>query len=149
MYLTQLIQEINETDLFLHNFKIGIRKEYTIEYVEFVTEQYQKVMGIDISAFVYGSGKRKTALQKHYEKLTDYLKKLKKYAHHIKVCGDDRNSYSKTDNDATFMRIKRDYMGNDQLLPAYNVQLGICDEYIAVMDMKQYASDMELSLIHI
>ena len=41
------------------------------------------------------------------------------------------------------MRIKRDYMGNDQLLPAYNVRLGICDEYIAVMDMKQYASDME------
>ena len=143
MYLTQLIQEINDTDLFFHNFKIGIRKEYTIEYVEFVIEQYQKIMEVDTSAFVYGSGKRKTALQKHYEKLTDYLKKLKKYAHHIKVCGDDRNSYSKTDTDATFMRIKRDYMGNDQLLPAYNVQLGICDEYIAVMDMKQYASDME------
>ena len=143
MYLTQLIQEINDTDLFFHNFKIGIRKEYTIEYVEFVIEQYQKIMEVDTSAFVYGSGKRKTALQKHYEKLTDYLKKLKKYAHHIKVCGDDRNSYSKTDTDATFMRIKKDYMGNDQLLPAYNVQLGICDEYIAVMDMKQYASDME------
>ena len=45
--------------------------------------------------------------------------------------------------DATFMRNKRDYMGNDQLLPAYNVQPGICDEYIAVMDIKQYASDME------
>ena len=28
-------------------------------------------------------------------------------------------SYSKTDHDATFMRLKRDYMGNDQLLPAY------------------------------
>ena len=41
------------------------------------------------------------------------------------------------------MRIKRDYMGNDQLLPAYNVQLGICDEYIAVYDVKQYASDMD------
>ncbi len=143
MYLTQLIQEINETDLLFHNFKIGIRKEYTIEYVEYVVEQYQKIMEVDTSSFVYGSGKRKTIFQKHYEKLADYLKKLKKYAHHIKVCGDDRNSYSKTDNDATFMRIKRDYMGNDQLLPAYNVQLGICDEYIAVMDMKQYASDME------
>lgn len=34
-------------------------------------------------------------------------------------------------------------MGNDQLLPAYNLQLGICDEYIAVMDVKQYASDMD------
>lgn len=41
------------------------------------------------------------------------------------------------------MRVKQDYMGNDQLLPSYNVQIGICDEYIAVMDVKQFASDME------
>ena len=143
MYLTHLIQEINDKDLFFHNFKIGIRKEYTIEYVEYILIQYQITMNIDTSTFVYGSGKRKTIEQKHYEKIAEYLKKLKSYAHHIKVCGDERNSYSKTDNDATFMRIKRDYMGNDQLLPAYNVQLGICDEYIAVMDVKQYASDME------
>ncbi len=34
-------------------------------------------------------------------------------------------------------------MGNDQLLPGYNIQLGVCDEYIAVFDVKQYASDME------
>lgn len=142
-YLTQLIKEINETDLFFHNVKIDTRKEYTIEYVEYILNQYTKIMSIDISTFVHGSGKRKTIEQKHYEKLEDYLKKLKKYAYHIKVCGDARNSYSKTDNDATFMRIKRDYMGNDQLLPAYNVQLGVCDEFIAVMDMKQYASDME------
>jgi transposase len=138
-YLTQLIKEINETDLFFHNVEIGSRKEYTIEYVEYILNQYTKIMSIDTSTFVHGSGKRKTIEQKHYEKLEDYLKKLKKYAYHIKVCGDERNSYSKTDNDATFMRIKRDYMGNDQLLPAYNVQLGVCDEFIAVMDMKQYA----------
>ena len=56
-------------------------------------------MGIDISSFVYGSGRRKTTLQKHYEKLTDYLKKLKKYAYHIKVCSDERNSYHKTISD--------------------------------------------------
>ena len=143
MYLTQLIQKINETDLLGFSFKIGVRKEYTIEYVEYIIEQYQRILGIDVTSFVHGSGKRKSLEQKHYEKLEEYLKKLKKYAHHIRICGDERNSYSKTDNDATFMRIKRDYMGNDQLLPAYNVQLGICDEYIAVMDIKQYASDME------
>ena len=34
-------------------------------------------------------------------------------------------------------------MGNDQLLPAYNVQFGVCDEYIAVYDVKQFASDMD------
>ena len=41
------------------------------------------------------------------------------------------------------MRLKRDYMGNDQLLPAYNLQAAVCDEYIAVIDVKPYASDME------
>lgn len=41
------------------------------------------------------------------------------------------------------MRIKTDYTGNDQLLPAYNLQAANCDEYIAVVDVKQYASDME------
>ena len=37
--------------------------------------------------------KRKTSVQKHYEKLADYLDRLKKYAKHIKTCGDSRNSY--------------------------------------------------------
>lgn len=55
----------------------------------------------------------------------------------------DRNSYSKTDHSATFMRIKTVYIGNDQLLPAYNVQFGIADEYIAVADVSQYRSDMD------
>ena len=62
---------------------------------------------------------------------------------HIEICGDKRNSYSKTDHDATFMRIKTDYMGNDQLLPAYNMQIGVCDGYIAVVDAMQYASDSD------
>ena len=83
------------------------------------------------------------SLLKHYEKLVDYLDRLRKYAYRIKTCGDSRNSYSKTDPGATFMRNKRDYMGNDQLLPCYNVQVGICDEYIAVMDVQQFTSDMD------
>lgn len=41
------------------------------------------------------------------------------------------------------MRMKKDHMCNDQLLPGYNIQLCICDEYIAVFDVKQYASDMD------
>ena len=61
----------------------------------------------------------------------------------IDICGPDRNSYSKTDKSATFMRIKTDYMGNDQLLPAYNVQIGVADEYIAVVDVNHYRSDMD------
>ena len=41
------------------------------------------------------------------------------------------------------MRVKSDYMGNDQLLPAYNMQAAVCDEYIAAVDVKHYASDMD------
>ena len=77
------------------------------------------------------------------DELNEYLEHLKSYAYHIETCGEERNSYSKTDHDATFMRLKCDYMGNNQLLPAYNLQAAICDEYIAVNDVKPYASDME------
>ena len=42
----------------------------------------------------------------------------------------ERNSYSKTDHDATFMRMKEDHMRNGQLKPAYNVQLAVHSEYI-------------------
>ena len=97
----------------------------------------------DENSFVSGCGHRKSIQQKQYQELEGYLKRLKTYVHHIEICGNERNSYSKTDQDATFMRLKRDYMGNDQLLPAYNLQAAICDEYIAVIDVKPYASDME------
>ena len=143
MHLSLLIHEINNTDLQYLNVEIGTRQEYSVEYVEFILSEYEKLMDVDISTFVYGSGKRKNKVQKHYEKLVDYLDRLRKYAYHIKTCGDSRNSYSKTDPGATFMRNKRDYMGNDQLLPCYNVQVGICDEYIAVMDVQQFTSDMD------
>ena len=60
------------------------------------------------------------------EKLREYaayVAKLEEYVKKIKICGEEHNSYLKTDHSATFMRIKTDYMGNDQLLPAYNVQI--------------------------
>ena len=59
--------------------------------------------------------------------MVDLEEILKKYAERIKICGNDRNSYSQTDHDATFMRMKRDHMGNDQLLPGYNIQCAVCD----------------------
>ena len=72
--------------------------------------------------FVHGSGRRKTSVQRLYERIDHSRKKLKEYREKVEICGAKRNSFSKTDHDATFMRIKKDYMGNDQLLPAYNVQ---------------------------
>jgi len=102
-----------------------------------------KLMKLKPEEFKHGKGHRKSPQQRNYELLNTYKIKLSKYIVSIDICGDKRNSYSKTDPDATFMRVKRDYMGNDQLLPAYNMQIAVCDEYIAVIDAKQYASDMD------
>lgn len=140
--VTALLEEINQ-EIIYQGVRFDIRTEYAIEYLEQITEQYIKLTAINPSQIVRGRGHHKTKEQKNYDKLVEYTDKLKKYANHIRTCGEERNSYSKTDNDATFMRMKKDYMGNDQLLPGYNIQLGLCDEYISVFDVKQYASDMD------
>ena len=108
-----------------------------------MAEHYAEFYKLDVSSFVYGKGHRKTIQQRQYETLLQYAEKLDEYAEKLTICGPERNSYSKTDHSATFMRIKTDYMGNDQLLPAYNVQIGIADEYIAVLDVNHYRNDMD------
>ena len=141
--LSELIEKINKEELMLLGVKFETREEYAIEYVEEILEKYKKILNINENKFVYGKGKRKTNAQRNYEKIKEYKERLKEYAKHIEICGEKRGSYSKTDKSATFMRIKTDYMGNDQLLPAYNLQIAVCDEYVAALDVKQYASDMD------
>ena len=140
--VSSLLEEMNELIVF-QGVKFGLREEYAIEYLEEITEKYIALTGIKPEEVMRGRGHHKTPEQRLYDKLVEYTEKLKSYAEHIRICGETRNSFSKTDHDATFMRMKTDYMGNDQLLPGYNIQLGICDEYIAVCDINQYASDMD------
>jgi transposase len=64
----------------------------------------------------------------------DYLPRKKKYESAKRICG-KRNSYSKTDKDATFMRMKEDHMGNGQLKPAYNVQIGTENGFVVGYDL--------------
>lgn len=54
---------------------------------------------------------------------------------------DDRNSYSKSDKDATFMRIKEDPMLNGQLKPAYNVQIATNNQFITRVGLFQNLAD--------
>lgn len=141
--VSELLEEMNCSGIELQGVKFGIREEYAIEYLEDILSQYKKLMSLKPEKVVRGRGHRKSIALRLYDQLAEYIERLKKYAEHIEICGEKRNSYSKTDKDATFMRVKRDYMCNDQLLPAYNLQLGICDEYIAVYDVKQYATDVD------
>ncbi len=58
-----------------------------------------------------------------------------RYEEELHTMGEGRNSCSKTDRDATFMRMKDDRMRNGQLKPAYNVQIGVNSEYITGIDV--------------
>ena len=79
--------------------------------------------------FAVGKGKHKTQLQRDIELLEGFLSKKGEYLSHLgKFNG--RNSFSKTDVDATFMHMKEDYMRNGQLKPGYNIQIGVESEYI-------------------
>ena len=62
-----------------------------------------------------------------------HLPKLMEYEQHLETLG-KRNSYSKTDRDATFMRMKDDHMKNGQLKPAYNVQVATENQFFTHVD---------------
>lgn len=59
----------------------------------------------------------------------NYPKKIEEYLEKEIILG-QRNSYSKTDPDATFMRMKEDHMLNGQLKPGYNVQISSNNQFI-------------------
>lgn len=88
----------------------------------------EQVQALHIT-FVYGKGSRKTQWQRWFERCEEIVNKRHEYERHLEILG-ERNSYSKTDPDATFMRLKEDHMLNGQLKPAYNIQLAVHSEYI-------------------
>lgn len=85
--------------------------------------------------FVHGKGKRKSPEQREWEKLNELLERWEKYDQQLSIMGGSRNSYSKTDHDATFMRMKDDHMRNGQLKPGYNVQIAVNSEYITGVEV--------------
>ncbi|MCR5835521.1 MAG: IS1182 family transposase [Lachnospiraceae bacterium] len=90
--------------------------------------------------FVHGIGKRKSILQKDIESLEEHIEKIKEYNEKINKCG-ERNSFSKTDESATFMRMKEDHMMNGQLKPGYNIQHGVDSEYIVWLTVENKPTD--------
>ena len=62
------------------------------------------------------------------KQLIELALRKQKYEQDFEIFG-ARNSYSKTDEDATFMRMKDDYMKNGQLKAGYNVQIATEGQY--------------------
>jgi len=78
----------------------------------------------------------------------DYLPRLKKYeAQEVILAG--RNSYAKTDHDATFMRMKEDHMRNGQLKAGYNIQMGTEEQYVVGFSVHQRPGDPGCLIPHL
>ncbi len=122
---------------------LELPEDSTLESVEKALKKAQRACSKRCKGivFVYGKGKRKSEAQKTYEKLNDWCEKLKTYRQHLAIMG-KRNSYSKTDHDATFMRMKEDHMRNGQLKPAYNIQMATSGNYIVGTFGSHHPNDM-------
>ena len=71
---------------------------------------------------------------------TDAVPRMNRYREQLETMG-PRNSYSKTDPDATFMRMKEDAMLNGQLKPGYNVQISTENQFITNFGIYQRPTD--------
>mgnify|MGYP006345312541 FL=1 len=140
-HLKELFHDINNACILEPGICFEEKESYSIEELENYSSIILSLIEKKEITFVYGRGHRKDILQRYYDKLNKIISLLKDYAIKIDKCGEHRNSYSKTDVDATFMRMKTDYMGNTSLLPAYNWQLVSSGELILFGLTSQYASD--------
>ncbi|MBG3701108.1 IS1182 family transposase [Staphylococcus aureus] len=84
--------------------------------------------------------KKITKIKKFKNKFDDYSERKNKYEEQKSILK-DRNSFSKTDHDATFMRMKEDHMKNGQLKPGYNLQIATNSQFVLSYDLFQNPTD--------
>lgn len=90
-------------------------------------------------------GRQRKAVERVKEEM---LPKKAEYEGHLEKMG-DRNSYSKTDPDATFMRMKEDHMMNGQTKPGYNVQLSTENQFVTNYGIYQRPTDQGTLIAHL
>jgi transposase/RNase P subunit RPR2 len=132
-----LVEKINQT----YGTNFAVSCETVLNDMANVRGFLEKKRVDEKIEFVQGSGKRKTELQKFSEELQNYYKRQEVYDRSNELFG-DRSSFSKTDPDATFMRMKEDHMKNGQLKPAYNVQIAVEAEYVVGVGIFQDRNDV-------
>ena len=164
--LVRKLEELEETDhkaVFIDGTKMESRagrysfvwRKSVEKHLASVKEQIRRETGLTSSAalqnhlstiagditFVHGKGKRKSEAQRSWEGLQELLERWQRYETQLHIMGEGRNSYAKTDHDATFMRMKEDAMNNGQTKPGYNLQIGTENQFILDFGLFQTPSD--------
>lgn len=116
-----------------------LKDEIPTSFAPVSAEQVSKVIDKIDKALEGKSISKKKRQQLNYAK-KNWPSNMKRYEQHEQLLN-KRKSYSKTDTDATFMRMKEDHMRNGQLKPAYNVQLSSHQQYIVNYSLHQNPTD--------
>jgi len=107
------------------------------ETVETFTQEIEKTEDVQQRKKLRSLRKRPKQLFKMFK---DFVARKQKYEADMRLFG-ERNSYSKTDHDATFMRMKDDYMKNGQLKAGYNVQIATEGQYTLAYEIFSNPTD--------
>ena len=126
-----LLSQIEQSHA-IENQENPVSEELTVEEVAQRVERIKEKVDAD------NLSKEERKVLKQIE--TDVVPKMNRYKGQLKTMG-SRNSYSKTDPDATFMRMKEDAMLNGQLKPGYNVQISTENQFITNFGIYQRPTD--------
>ena len=126
-----LLRQIEQNHA-IENQENPVSEELTAEEVIKRVERIKEKVDAD------NLGKEERKALKQIE--TDSVPRMNRYREQLETMG-SRNSYSKTDPDATFMRMKEDAMLNGQLKPGYNVQISTENQFITNFGIYQRPTD--------
>lgn len=103
--------------------------EFSPASISSLVEELKEVLSEQPAAKTKEEKKAHRTKEKQMKELEKHAQKLAEYDNHLETLG-ERNSYSKTDPSATFMRMKEDAMNNGQTKPGYNLQIGTQNQFI-------------------
>ena len=126
--------------------KQELRDSAPVTYQDITPEKVEKALGQIHQALEGTDADRKVKAKVRRVKKA-WPEQLKRYESQGKIL-DGRNSYSKTDPDATFMRMKEDHMRNGQLKPGYNPQVSTNRQFILNYTLHQCAGDTTTYPLH-
>lgn len=138
--IDRIVAEENEIYLDDDLSETGENSRITAKQVEAVVESIDKKLA--------ETPTDKILKKKAREFKKDILPRKQKYEKSFATF-QGRNSYSKTDHDATFMRMKEDAMLNGQLKPGYNIQIGTENRYIVGFSIHPNPTDTKTLIPHL
>lgn len=126
-----------------NNINVNRDKLINSETFKNILNNYIESKNINIYDIPTGRGHRRTTEEKNYILGFQYLTKLLKYEEEEKICGENRNSYFKTDKDATAMVLKEDYYSklSHDFHAGYNIQVMVSSLLILMYGVFQDRSD--------